>query len=79
MVSRTRLLWQRESGRLVDEVLLHGIALEAASDNAGCIRFSFTGTDHEIEWRTGAASGFGAEERPYLDVVGLTFGSPLQR
>ena len=78
MVARSRLLWQRESGRVMEEVLLHGMTLEAAPDSAQCIRFSFTGTEHEIEWRIAAASGVGAEERAYLDVVGLTMGAPLQ-
>ncbi len=78
MVSHTRLRWQREGGRVVEEVLLHGMALEPASGNAESIRFTFTGTDHEIEWRAEAEAGFGAQERACLEVVGVTMGAPLQ-
>jgi adenylate cyclase len=78
MVSRTRLLWQREGGRVIEEVLFHGMAPEAAPDNGGSVRFAFPATDHEIEWRTAQACGFNSQERDYLGVVSLTMGAALQ-
>ena len=78
IVSRTRLRWQRNGGHVVEEVLLHGMAPEPVSGNDESLRFCFTGTDHAIEWHTEAAGGFGAREREYLEIVGLTMGAPLQ-
>jgi adenylate cyclase len=78
MVSRSRLLWQRESGRVIEEVLLHGMVPEAGQNDGECVRFGFAGTDHEIEWRAVSAASFSAQQRDYLDVVGLVMGPALQ-
>jgi adenylate cyclase len=78
MVARTRLLWRREDGRVIEEVLLHGMAAEAAPDNAKSIRFAFAATGHEIEWHAAGARGFNAPEQEFLDVISLTMGAALQ-
>jgi class 3 adenylate cyclase len=78
MVSHTRLRWEHDNGRMVEEVLLHGMALEGVSIDADFIRFSFAGRDHKIEWYTKAPGGFGAQERNYLEQVNVVMGAPLQ-
>ncbi|MGH7933913.1 MAG: adenylate/guanylate cyclase domain-containing protein [Candidatus Binataceae bacterium] len=78
MVSRTRIRWQREGGRVLQEVLLHGMVLVARPTNAESMRFTFPGTGHEIEWHTEETGGFGTAERAYLDTVCVTMAAPLQ-
>jgi adenylate cyclase len=78
MVSQTRVRWQREGGHVVEEVVLHGMALEPTSRDADCFRYSFPGTDNEIEWRSGRPSGFRKKERAHLDDICLVMAAPLQ-
>lgn len=78
MVSRTRLHWRREGSLVLEEVLLHGMAIEAASADAACLRLAFPGTGHEIEWRTERIGGFGGLERAYLEALVIMMAAPLQ-
>jgi adenylate cyclase len=78
MVSQTRLRWQREGGRVVAEVLLHGMTLKPTSRDADSFRYVFPGTDHEIEWCADRPGGFRKKEQAYLDEVCLIMAAPLQ-
>ncbi len=78
VVARTRLRWSREDGRVLEEVLLHGMAAGAASIEGKSVRSAVPGTEYEIEWRTGRAGGFANEQRAYLDAVSAVMSAPLQ-
>jgi len=78
MVSRTRLRWQHEGGRVLEEVLLHGMAFDTLSTDVDCLRLTFPGTNHEIEWCAGRTEDFGPKERDYLEAVCVAMAAPLQ-
>ena len=78
VVARTRLRWNREGGRVLEEVLLHGMAAVGAAAESNSLRSAVPGTEYEIEWRTGPAGGFANDQRAYLDAVGVVMAAPLQ-
>lgn len=78
LVSATRLLWQSNGGRVIEEVTLHGMAARSSSEKAHVLQLTFAGTKHYIEWRSHRRGGFTEEERAYLEAVHLAMGAPLQ-
>jgi class 3 adenylate cyclase len=79
LVAASRLLWQRDNGRVIEEVLLHGMpALDNAADSISVLRIAFPGTGHEIEWMADGAGEFSVEQRIYLEAVSLVMAAPLQ-
>ena len=78
LVSRTRLRWQRDDGRVLEEVLLHGMAFEASSTDVDWLRFAFPGTNHEIQWCAEPTADFSPKEREYLEAVSVAMAAPLQ-
>jgi len=52
--------------------------VEEMSGASHSMRLTVTGTKHELEWRTRAAGGFGAQERKYLEQVTVAMAAPLQ-
>jgi len=79
LVAGSRLRWQRGDGRVIQEVLLHGMpALEKADGNIGVLRVAFPGTSHEIEWMAERSTGFTLEQRLYLEAISLAMAAPLQ-
>jgi adenylate cyclase len=78
LVAASRLLWQGGDGRVIEEVLLHGMpALENAADSS-VLRIAFPGTCDEIEWVADRSMGFSLEQRLYLEAVSLVMAAPLQ-
>jgi len=78
MVSQARIRWHRESGRVLEEVLLHGMAIETTPADIRSVRRAFPATGNEIEWHAIGSDGFSAEERTYLDAVSVVMAAPLQ-
>jgi adenylate cyclase len=78
MVSRSRLRWQRQDGRVVEEILLHGMALDASAVEVNCQRLTFPGTNHEIEWCAEPKHEFAPADRDYLEAVTVVMAAPLQ-
>jgi adenylate cyclase len=79
LVAASRLLWQRDNGRVIEEVLLHGMpALESATDSISALRIAFPGTGHEIEWMAAKSASFSLEQRLYLEAISLVMAAPLQ-
>ncbi|HXZ87297.1 MAG TPA: adenylate/guanylate cyclase domain-containing protein [Candidatus Binataceae bacterium] len=78
VVARTRMRWEREGGRVLEEVLLHGMATGATAAESNSQRSAVPGTDYEIEWRSERARGFANEQRAYLDAVSVVMSAPLQ-
>jgi adenylate cyclase len=78
MVSLTRLRWQRQSGRVVEEVLLHGMTPAQESSEPASLRFTLAGTNYQIEWHAAAQAGFAVRERDYLAEVCVAMTAPLQ-
>jgi adenylate cyclase len=78
LISATRLRWQSDGGRVIEEVILHGMAAGAVSAQNDALRFTFAGTNHSIEWRSDHATGFTAEEQTYLGAVCLAMAAPLE-
>jgi adenylate cyclase len=74
LVAGSRLRWQRDNGRVIEEVLLHG--MPAPSPMRGGLKFP--GTSHEIEWIAEGSAGFSLEQRLYLETVSLVMAAPLQ-
>jgi len=49
LIAETRLLWQRDTARVVEEVVLHGMpSLEKASSISNGLCLPLSGTGHEI-------------------------------
>ena len=68
----SRLSWQRGNGRVVEEVLLHGMtAPENAVGSIGALRIAFVGTSHEIEWIAEQSAEFSLQQRHYLEAISL--------
>jgi adenylate cyclase len=78
VVARTRLLWQRDSGRVIEEVLLHGMPAEATTARSDAIPMLLPGTDYEIVWRTDRPGGFTDAERDRLETICLMMSAPMQ-
>jgi adenylate cyclase len=79
LVAASRLLWQRDNGRVIEDVLLHGMPpLENATDRMNVLRIAFPGTCHEIEWMTDPSAGLSLEQRDYLEAISLVMAAPLQ-
>jgi adenylate cyclase len=78
LVSATRLRWQSGDGRVIEEVMLHGMPAGRASAEMDALRHIFAGTKHHIEWRSNQPIGFTAEERAYLGAICLAMAAPLQ-
>jgi adenylate cyclase len=69
LVARRRLRWQRDNGRVIEEVLLHGMPALFPDEE---------GTENEIEWMAEGSAGFSPEQQLYLDAVSLVMEAPLQ-
>jgi adenylate cyclase len=79
LIARSRLRWTRRDGRVIEEVLLHGMqATESAADNSRLLRISFPGTSHEIEWVAQPPGVFSRAQRLYLEAIALAMTAPLQ-
>ncbi len=78
LVSATRLRWSSSGGRVVEEVVLHGMAARALSGETGVLRLGFSGTSHTIEWCSKQRTGFTEDEQAYLSAVCLAMTAPLQ-
>lgn len=78
LVSATRLRWQSDGGRVVEEVMLHGMTARTTSAEGGVVRHTFAATKHHIEWRSSQPTGFTVEEQAYLSAVCLAMTAPLQ-
>jgi adenylate cyclase len=78
LVSGTRLRWQSDGARVIEEVMLHGMAGRTAAAKSGVVRLTFAGTNHYIEWHSKRPTGFTEEEQAYLDAVCLAMAAPLQ-
>src|SRR5690348_9292583 len=57
LISATQLSWQPDSGRVIEQVMLHGMAARVESAETAAVGFAFPGTSHRIEWRSGRAEG----------------------
>jgi adenylate cyclase len=79
LVAASRLLWESDKGRVIEEVLLHGMpSLGNTIDSPNVLRITFPGTCHEIEWTADGAARFSREQRLYLETVSLVMAAPLQ-
>ena len=78
LVASTRRRWQREGGRVTEEVMLHGMTSEPVSDNRVGLVLRLPGTGHQIEWLAESSGGFTNEQRAYLEAVCLAMAAPLQ-
>jgi class 3 adenylate cyclase len=79
LVAASRLHWQSGNGRVIEEVLLHGMpALEQACGSSSIVRIALPGTIHEIEWTAVRSAGFTLEQRLYLEAICLVMAAPLQ-
>jgi adenylate cyclase len=78
LISATQLRWQPDGGRVIEEVMLHGMAARVESADTAALRFTFAGTNHRIEWRSSLAIGFTAQQQSYLAAVCLAMAAPLE-
>ncbi len=79
LVAESRLLWEHDKGRVIEEVLLHGMpSMGNAVDSPSVLRITFPGTCHEIEWTADNDAGFNCEQRLYLETISLVMAAPLQ-
>jgi adenylate cyclase len=78
LVSATKSRWRSADGRVIAEVMLHGMQASDAGAQESAFWHAFAGTGHHIEWHCGQSSGFTAEERRYLSAVCLAMAAPLQ-
>ena len=79
LVASSRLRWQRSNGRIIEEVLLHGMpVLENAPDSIRVLTVTLPGTRHEIDWTAEDSAGFSLEQRLYLETISLVMAAPLQ-
>lgn len=77
LVSSTRLRWDSPSGRVLAEVMLHGMQARQTPAEGEVLCHTFDGTAHWIEWRSDRPAGFSAAERAYLGAVRLAMAAPL--
>jgi adenylate cyclase len=78
MVSLTRLRWHRQSGRVVEEILLHGMTRAEESPAPDSLHFTLPGTTYQIEWHAESHAGFALRERDYLAEVCVAMAAPMQ-
>lgn len=79
LVSATKLRWHSENGRVMAEVMLHGMQAGGVSEQTGnALRFAFVSTRNSVEWSCRRSSGFNTEEREYLSAVCLAMAAPLR-
>jgi adenylate cyclase len=78
LVASTTRRWQREDGRVIEEVLLHGMTPGTASDDQVGFLLTVPGTKHQIEWFAEGPGGFTSEQQSYLETICLTMAAPLQ-
>lgn len=78
LVASTRLRWQREDGRVIEEVMLHGMTLGATSDDRAGLLIKLPGTKHQMEWFAEGPGGFTGAQQTYLETICLTMAAPLQ-
>ena len=78
LIASTRHRWQREGGRVTEEIMLHGMTFGAASDERPGLLFVLPGTKHQIEWFAEGPGGFTGEQHAYLETICLAMSAPLQ-
>jgi adenylate cyclase len=78
LLAASRLRWESGSGRVIEEVLFHGMAnLGEPAEAEGSVRIRLAGSGHDIEWFAGAA-GFTPEQQRDLETISLAMAAPLQ-
>lgn len=79
LVAATRLLWQRDNGRVIAEVLLHGMpALENSVGSFNVLSIALPGTCYTIDWMTEGSHGLTVDQRAYLEAISIVMSAPLQ-
>jgi adenylate cyclase len=78
LVASTSRRWQRHDGRVIEEVMLHGMTLGTTSDDQVGLLLTLPGTKHQIEWFAESPGGFTGEQQAYLETIALTLVAPLQ-
>jgi class 3 adenylate cyclase len=79
LIAARRLRWQRGDGRVLEEVLFHGMtAIEDPRASDAVLEIVIAGTSHKIKWLAGSSDGFTSEQTRYLKALSLTMASPLQ-
>jgi class 3 adenylate cyclase len=79
LIAASRLRWQRRNGRVIEEVLFHGMPAQGgAAESVGALRIALAGTSHKIEWLAENAAGFAPDEQLYLAAISLVMAAPLQ-
>ncbi|MBV8771131.1 MAG: adenylate/guanylate cyclase domain-containing protein [Deltaproteobacteria bacterium] len=79
LLAASRLRWESSNGRVLEEVLFHGMAaLEEPADIARTVRIPLAASSHEIEWLASGAAGFTSEQQRYLGAISLVLAAPLQ-
>ena len=79
LIAASRLRWQRDDERVVEEVLFHGmLATENVPPNCAALEIPVPGTNHRIEWLACSSDGFTKEQASYLKAVTLIMAAPLQ-
>ncbi len=79
LLAARRLRWQKSDGRVIEEVVFHGMsAVAPRAENAGMLRIEFAGTSHEMDWFAERPEGFTGQQRLYLEAISLAMAAPLQ-
>jgi adenylate cyclase len=79
LIAARRLRWHREDGRVLEEVLFHGMMATPGPRASGAIlEVVIPGTSHKIEWLGGRSEGFTTDQARYLKAVSLIMAAPLQ-
>jgi class 3 adenylate cyclase len=78
LVAASRLRWRRDSGRVIEEVLLHGMPAVEQSADTSILSTALPGTSHEIEWMANRSEGFSRDLELYLEAISLLMAAPLQ-
>jgi adenylate cyclase len=79
LVAASRLRWQSSDGRIIEEVLLHGMpAAGHEGKNVGSLRMQLAGTRHELQWLASGCTGFLREQQLYLEAISVAMAAPLQ-
>jgi class 3 adenylate cyclase len=79
LIAGRRLRWQGGNGRVLEEVLFHGMtAVEDPPASNAALEIVIAGTSHKIEWLAGSSEVFTTEQASYLAAVSLAMAAPLQ-
>jgi class 3 adenylate cyclase len=78
LVAASWLHWQSGDGRVIEEVLFHGMPTLELPADTGVLRIALAGTSHSVEWQADGSSGFISEQRSYLEAISLAMAAPLQ-